>query len=396
MRLLLLLMLAGCPAAAPQADLPPTAEVTRGAFDHTLTVTGEIQAVDSQKIVAPLHGKITELAEEGDVVKKDQVVVRFDMTETEREVATLQQDIDLKNQEIEQKTIEVANNIENLRRALEKAELNLQRIELKITDSETVSRIEREEARLNLRDGEIERDKAKQELDAAVSKGDADVSKLRLEKRQKEDKLARKTEEIEKSALQAPTDGLVILGQTWRGGKIAEGDQVWRGVMIMEIPDLSVMEVLALVHEVDAAKVAEEQLASVRLDAMQGRAFTGKVSKKARLAKTKRKDSEVKYFDVTVALDESDPEMKPGMTTKVDLVIEQLEDVVMVPREALVQSEGKWTVFVKGKGGKPDEVEVQVGARNATHVVVEEGVTEGQAVFLGAPNGHQGSGAKAG
>lgn len=388
MRLLLLLLLAGCPAAGPEADLPPTAEATRGAFDHTLTVTGEIRAVDSQKIVAPLHGKITELAEEGGVVKEGDVVVRFDMTETEREVATLKQDIDLKNQEIEQKTIEVANNIENLRRALEKAELNLQRIELKITDSETVSRIEREEARLNLRDGEIERDKAKQELDAAVSKGDADVSKLRLEKRQKSDQLARKTEEIEKSALTAPTDGLVILGETWRGGKIAEGDQVWRGVMIMEIPDLSAMEVLALVHEVDAAKVAEEQLATVRLDAMQGRAFTGKVSKKARLAKTKRKDSEVKYFDVTVSLDESDPEMKPGMTTKVDLVIEQLADVVMVPREALVQTEGKWTVFV-ANGGKSEQVEVTVGARNATHVVVEEGVAEGQSIYLGDPGRKQ-------
>lgn len=382
----LMLLLVGCLPQQEAADLPPTSESRRGEFDHTLTVTGELKAVESTKISSAVGGKITKLAEEGEMVAEGDVVVRFDTTEIEREIATLLADIDLKAGEIEQKTIELAANIDNLRRALERTELSLQKIELKITDSETVSRIEREEARLDLRQAELERDKASQELDGAVSKGDADVAQLRLEKRKKEDKLARKRDEFEKAELKAPTAGLVILGTTWRGGKIAEGDQIWRGMKIMEIPDLSDMEVLALVHEVDAAKVEEGQKAQVRLDAVPGSVFTGAVKKKARLAKTKRAESEVKYFDVEVSLDETDGVMKPGMTAKVDLVIEKLDGVVTVPREALHQREGRWVVFVPdGKGWA--EQDVTAGARNATHVVIEEGLPEGARVFLGAPDG---------
>jgi HlyD family secretion protein len=393
MKALFLVLLVGCVSAPSSEELPPLAEASRGEFDHTLTVTGELKAVESTKVSTSFGGKITKLAEEGSMVAEGDIVVRFDTTETEREIATLLADIDLKAGQIDQKTIELAGNITNLRRALEKSDLALERIQLKITDSETVSRIEREEAKLDLRQSELERERAQQELDAAISKGDADVNMLRLEKRKKEDKLARQREEVEKAAVGAPTAGLVILGQTWRGGKIAEGDQLWRGMTIMEIPDLSEMEVLALVHEVDAAKVEEAQKAEVRLDAVPGAVFTGSVKKKARLAKTKRAESEVKYFDVNVALDTTDDVMKPGMTSKVDLVIEHLTDVLTVPREALTQREGRWVVFVPD-GKSWAEREVVVGARNATHVVVSEGLSDGESVFLGPPDGHRGTSEK--
>ncbi len=386
-------LLMGCLSDSGSQDLPPTATAKRGEFDHTLTITGELKAVESTKIGTEFGGKITKLAEEGSLVKEGDIVVRFDTAEAEREVATLLADIDLKAQEIEQKTVEVKGNITNLRRALERADLALEKIQLKITDSDTVSRIEREEAKLSLREGELERDRAQQELDAAISKGDADVAMLRLEKRKKEDTLARRREEVAGASVTAPTGGLVILGQTWRGGKIAEGDQIWRGMAIMEIPDLSEMEVLALAHEVDAALVEEGQKAEVRLDAVPGGVFTGSVKKKARLAKTKRAESEVKYFDVNVALDATDPVMKPGMTSKVDLVIEHLSDVLTIPREALVQREGVWVVFVPD-GKRWAQREVTVGARNATHVVVETGLKDGDLVFLGPPDGHRSSNAK--
>ena len=390
MRVLLLVLLMGCLPQQAKTELPPTAAARRGDFDHTLTVTGELQAVESTKISTEFGGKITKLAEEGSMVAEGEVVVRFDTTEAEREIATLLADIDLKAQEIEQKSVEQKGSITNLQRALERSGLALERIQLKITDSETVSRIEREEAKLDLRTSQIERDKAQQELDGAISKGDADVGMLRLEKRKKEDKLARRREEVEGASLIAPKGGLVILGTTWRSGKIAEGDQIWRGMKIMEIPDLSNMEVLALVHEVDANQVQEGQKAQVRLDAVPGSVFTGVVKKKARLAKTKRSESEVKYFDVNVGLDTTDPVMKPGMTSKVDLVIEHLDDVLTIPRESLTQREGRWVVFLPD-GKKWTEREVVVGARNATHVVVEEGLSNGDVVFLGPPDGRRGS-----
>ena len=80
--------------------------------------------------------------------------------------------------------------------------------------------------------------------------------------------------------------------------------------------------------------------------------------------------------------------MKPGMTTKVDLLIQKLEGVLTVPREAVMLVDGKPSVF-RVDGGL-DPIEVQVGARNATDVVVEDGLAKGDAVFLGALWGNGG------
>ena len=392
MRITLLLVsviLAGCSGGSADADLPPRAVVSRGAFNHTLTVTGELQAVNSQKIVAPnVRGslKITELAEEGGFVKQGETIVRFDTEELDRDLATLKADIALSEQKIVQKQEELKGNLEDKRRAVERQELALERHKLKVTDSETVSRIEREETRISMREAELSLAKAMQELDATLAKGDADVELLRLELRKQEDRKARLQDALDNSEIAAPSDGIVILGTTWRGGKVAEGDQVWRGMVIMEFPDLSEMEILAPVHEVDASKVSMEQTATVRVDAIPGKSWTGKVEKKANLAKTKRQGSEVKYFDVEVGLDVTDEAMKPGMTTKVDLLIERLEGVVTVPREAVVLVSGRPTLYLDD-GGRMEPVEVTLGARNSTHVVIETGAEEGAVIFLGPPGG---------
>ncbi len=382
-------LMVGCGGGGANVELPPKGTVERGEFDHTLTVTGELKAVNSQKIVAPnVRGslKITELAEEGAFVKSGETIVVFDTEELTRDLATLDADIGLQHQKIVQKQEELKAGLDEKRRAVERNELALERHQLKVTDSETVSRIEREETRISMREAELSLDKARQELESTIAKGDADVELLRLELRKQEDRRARLTDALENSTIQAPSDGIVILGTTWRGGKVAEGDQVWRGMVIMEFPDLSTMEILAPVHEVDASKVAVDQTATVRVDALPGDSWTGKVEKKANLAKTKRQGSEVKYFDVEVGLDLTDEAMKPGMTTKVDLLIEKLEGVLTVPREAVVLLAGKPTVY-RARGGDPDPVEVVVGPRNSTHVVIEEGLDEGDEIFLGPPGG---------
>ena len=387
--ILLAATLLACGGGSQESDLPPSGVVTRGGFDHTLTVTGELKAVNSQKIVTPnVRGslKITELAEEGAFVKEGERIVLFDTDELVRELATLTADMALSEQKIVQKQEELRGNLDDKRRAVERQELGLERHQLKVTDSETVSRIEREETRISMREAELSLAKANQELEATLAKGDADVELLRLELRKQADQKSRLEDALANSELKAPSDGIVILGETWRGGKVAEGDTVWRGMEIMEFPDLSAMEILAPVHEVDASKVAVDQPATIRVDALPGQSWTGKVKKKANLAKTKRQGSEVKYFDVEVALDLTDVGMKPGMTTKVDLLIQRLEDVLTVPREAVVLVAGKPTVF-RDKAGKPVATEVTVGPRNSTHVVIEGGLDEADAIFLGPPPG---------
>ncbi|MCK6528874.1 efflux RND transporter periplasmic adaptor subunit [Myxococcota bacterium] len=388
---------AGC-GADPAASLP-TAQVVRGPFEVSLTITGELKAVKSVKIVAPgLRGsnKIVELAAAGSMVKKGDVICRFDTTEAERELQTTTAELALAEQRVVQKQLEIENNLKNLERGVVQAQLALDQARLGLTESETVSRIEKERTRIDVVRAEMDLARAQQDLAAARATGAGDVEQLRLEVRKQRDQKAELEESLSKSVMSAPTDGLVIPGKTWRGGTVAEGDEVWGGVTIMELPDLSAMEVKGYVHEVDAALVAAGQEAEVRLDSFPDRAFAGKVKKIADLASERSEGGKVKYFEVTVELATTDPVMKPGMTAKIDLRVERVPDALSVPREAVQDGPEGPVVWVE-TGGRPEARPVELGKRNATHVAVTGGVSAGERVFLGDPTaapGEEGGGSK--
>ena len=115
---------------------------------------------------------------------------------------------------------------------------------------------------------------------------------LRLELRKQEDREARLVDALNNSTIQAPSDGIVILGSTWRGGKVAEGDQIWRhddhGV-----PGPVSMEVLApYTRWTRAAHL--EQSATIRVDDCLVR--PGREREKRRTRQNGRQGSEDKYF----------------------------------------------------------------------------------------------------
>ena len=74
--------------------------------------------------------------------------------------------------------------------------------------------------------------------------------------------------EIEALILEAPRDGVILIGDIpWEGRKLQEGDNVWRGFVIMRLPDLSNMRVVARLSDVDDGRVRSGMKATVELDA---------------------------------------------------------------------------------------------------------------------------------
>jgi multidrug efflux pump subunit AcrA (membrane-fusion protein) len=88
---------------------------------------------------------------------------------------------------------------------------------------------------------------------------------------------------------------------------------------------------------------------------------------------------------VEAVLDQSDPIMKPGMTVKVEVVVERIADVVYVPLESVFER-GDGMICYVSNNGSFDEREVVLGKRNDNFVVVEEGLEEGERVALRDPN----------
>jgi multidrug efflux pump subunit AcrA (membrane-fusion protein) len=94
----------------------------------------------------------------------------------------------------------------------------------------------------------------------------------------------------------------------------------------------------------------------------------------------------VQYFEVVLELERTEPEfMKPGQRVRAELRFEELEDVLSIPREAVIEEDdGDKIVYVR-KGWDYEPVEVELGSSALGRIVVESGLEEGDVIALADP-----------
>lgn len=141
----------------------------------------------------------------------------------------------------------------------------------------------------------------------------------------------------------APCNGNIVEMNAQVG---ASATGVESGKSLMQIADLSQMKVTVQVSEEDIAKVAVGQTANVTFPAFPDLTLQGSVTGIASIASadggTMSYDgSSSVSFDVDILIAKPDYRLKPGMTAKVSLVTEQLDDVIMVPSMALMTDDGQ-------------------------------------------------------
>lgn len=383
--------LVGVSACGGQGDRAiPTATVTAGPFDVVLAVPGELEAVNSVTISAPDLGrtiKITSIAEEGSRVSEGDVVVEYDRNELLDDLEQAEGKLEVARTKIAQKKTQLDVRMADLENNVVKAELALERAEMRVSDSETVPLVDRQSARIDVREAQLSLDSSRATLEQERLKAQAELQLLELEVRQEELKVQRSRERLEKATATAPADGLVILPEIWKGGsmgRVQAGDTVWRGSTIMLLPDLSSMQIESWVHEVDAGKVEVGQPVRVVIDAHPEPAWEAEISKVADLAVKRDGDDVVKHVKVEAAMDETADTMKPGMTVRAEVLVDHLDEALSIPQEAVFVQGERTYVYRKAFAGF-DDVDVELGIRNDTHVVVASGLEAGDVVALVDP-----------
>jgi HlyD family secretion protein len=372
----------------------PTATVDQGPFLVELAVPGELEAVDSVTISAPDLGrtiKITTIAEEGSRVKEGDVLVEFDSNELLDDLEQAESKLDVAHTKIEQKKVQLTVRMSDLKNNVTKAELALKRAQMRVTESETVPMVERKSAQINVEEASLNLESSRSTLITEQLKAEAELQLLRLESQQETLRVERVRQRLAKATVTAPSDGLVILPEIWKGGsrgKVQAGDTVWRGSTIMQLPDLSEMQVVAWVHEVDAGRVAVEQPVSIVIDAHPDPAWDAKISKVADLAVKRPGNEHVKHVRIVAELPERGDVMKPGMTVRAEILLEQVEDALSIPQEAVFSDDDGTFVHRKGLRGWT-RAPVELGTHNDTHVVVTSGVDAGDVVALTDPDEHE-------
>jgi RND family efflux transporter MFP subunit len=151
------------------------------------------------------------------------------------------------------------------------------------------------------------------------------------------------------------------------------------------LPDLSHMQAVLEVNEVDISKVKADQSVEVRLDAFPDRKFTGKVMNVASIGNAKESNPSVKVFEVLVDLDQADSILRPGMTVSARIQVSTIPNVVSVPIESVFDDGGKPVVYVEN-GSSFEKRAVTLGEKNDNFIIVLKGVKEGDKVSLTDPN----------
>ena len=223
-----------------------------------------------------------------------------------------------------------------------------------------------------LRDNEASLAQAKAALDAANEA-------LRKE----EERLARYRECVEKCRIYAPADGMVAYATPeWRAEEIREGTAVRPRQLILTLPDLRHMQVKTAVHESVLDQITPGIKATIRVDALPDRVYSGTVKSVAVLPdQSNWLSADTKVYSTIVTIDEEVEQLKPGMTAVVELHVAELHDVLCVPVQALMQEKQKTWCYVESSRGI-ERRDVVVGRTNNKFVEIRQGLAEGDKVIL--------------
>lgn len=192
-----------------------------------------------------------------------------------------------------------------------------------------------------------------------------------------ETQLAIAQSRLDSPLIEAPFDGIVT------GISAQVGDVVQIGSQAVQVNDLSGLYLEVRISEVDIPFVAEGQMAELVFDAYFETTFTGEVSEIALVGTSAQG---VVEYPVRIQMVDADERIKPGMTAAVNIVVEEKEDVFVVPNDAIVSIDGQEHVFVL-RNGEYEGVTVELGSYSDQYSeVLEAEIDEGEPIALNPPS----------
>ncbi len=391
-------LLIGAPAAwlfAPstaRGDDALVAHVKRGPFAVTVSTAGELRARKFVQIQGPqgmqqagaFQTKIASIVAEGTVVKEGDVVAELDRAQVaqkfqEVSLALAKADAQYTSAQLDSALAlaQAREDIRNQEYALEEKRIAKEQSQFEAPSVKRQAEIDYEKAQRALAQGKVTYVTKTNQSKAKMAEVNADVQ------RQK-NQLTLVQNVMSGFTIKAPGPGMVIYTKEWNGRKRTVGSQInaWEPT-VATLPDLTQMESLTYVNEIDVRKLSVGQPVTIGLDSDPTKKLTGTVTAVANVGE-QRPNADAKVFEVKITIEKPDTTLRPGMTTSNAVETQKIPSALFVPIEA-VMSEGATPFVFKRHGGRVVKQQVYTGAMNDNEIVVAKGLAEGDEVLLSAP-----------
>ena len=345
----------------------PTTTVKEVDLQLKVFTKGALHTEQSRGLSAPpIAGgtlQIVQLAAAGAHVHAGEVVLEFDPSQQEYNLAQNRSDLEQADQEIVKAKADAAVQTAEDQTALLKAKYAVRKAELEVSKNEILSSIDGQKNVLALDEAKRALTQLEQDIrshgasnDAALAISQEKHHKARLEMDQAE-------LNIKNMKITSPIDGLMVIhgNRDSTGGFFMDGmtlpdyhvgDQVNPGSSIAEVIDSSHLEISAQVGETDRTNLKTGQSVEIKVDALPGESFTGKVRTVGGATAREFWDDNAKHkFDVAIQLDRADPRLRPGFEAQLSILGDHLARAVSLPAEAVFEHAGKKIVYCeRGRG----------------------------------------------
>ncbi len=218
-------------------------------------------------------------------------------------------------------------------------------------------------------------------LRGSVSAADLTLSYQTLRLSRHRERFALLQKQVEHCTIRAPHDGFVIYANNAdRQVFIEPGMSVRQRQQLFFLPDLTQMEVVALIHESIVERVRPSMRAHVQVEGIGNQGIEGRVTSIAPMTVFNWR-TDVGYFEGIVKLDSVPKGLKPGMSAEVEIAMPRRENVLAIPTEAILIDHGYDICFVVHE----DTVErrqVKLGNTTSDLVEVTQGLEDGEEVVL--------------
>ena len=190
----------------------------------------------------------------------------------------------------------------------------------------------------------------------------------------------------------APVDGVLVYGDPSQRNirysqQIEVGARISRGRVVATIPDMS-----EFIVQFDLPESFHHQIktgAKVRIQpkSLPALTITGVVSyiplTSSHLNEWDKRSPKV--YRSTVSLDQNHPDLVSGMTVKVDILQDTLQQVIAVPVESVFEEKSEYFVYLYHSAGSPTKQNVELGKSNHQYVEIVKGLKEEESIYLFNP-----------
>jgi HlyD family secretion protein len=344
-------------------------ELERKTLEHVISVKAPLEGIEKAEVTSPLNYKIIDIrVQEGDLVRKDDVLALLDRDELEKEIEYEENQIELIKLEAQEKIkalqIEYDKALASFRDMEKAYEQNKDLFENGVITEEAFKKTEQDLENLKM---SLETYNA---VNGKIQLSQAEKKRIEIQ----EDQLKLKKEELEKVMIKSPIDGTVTRVNV-NIGRYAKDTENSQAMFVVE--NLEKLQMKASVSEFDVGKIKLNQEVEIHSDILGKDFANGRVARISPTAEQKDINTMERVIPVLIDVTERPENLIAGVIATAKIRTEKKENVFAVPSGAIVQVGEEYKIYILNEDNTVRSIPVEIGLETDLESEITGELSEG-------------------